>query len=46
MKVAELKLQLYVVTLHALDKDDTQEWNRGQVIEILTPTTCKASIRI
>lgn len=35
MKVAELKLKLYVATIHA------EEWYRGQVIEIVSPTRCK-----
>ena len=35
MKVADLKLNLYVATFHA------KEWFRGLVIKILWPTKCK-----
>jgi hypothetical protein len=35
MKVAELKLNLYVVTFYE------GEWRRGLVIQILLPTKCK-----
>jgi hypothetical protein len=35
MKVADLKLNLYVATVY------NEEWYRGLVIEILSPTKCK-----
>jgi hypothetical protein len=40
MKVAELKLDLYVATIHF------DEWYRGLVIEILSSTRCKVVTKL